>query len=83
MGERSSENSEVAMKSDLSFSDGLKDIINSVGRVLEPDILAKRGCRIRVSDLFFSDGLRVQTLATIAAVRNLFIGKQTNPAARI
>ncbi|SCW09269.1 hypothetical protein ESCNG_120026 [Neisseria gonorrhoeae] len=28
-----------------------------MGRILESDISAKRGCRIQVSDLLFSDGL--------------------------
>ena len=30
---------------------------SSVSRILESDISAKRGCRIRVSDLLFSDDL--------------------------
>ena len=42
----------------MSFSDGLSGHYqSSVGRILESDISAKRGCRIQVSDLLFSDGL--------------------------
>jgi len=32
-------------------------MISSVGKILESDISAKWGCRIRVSDLLFSDDL--------------------------